>query len=238
MHNPLIVALDVPDGRSATKLVEKLAPVVGFFKIGSELFTAEGPQIVKEIINFGAKVFLDLKYYDIPATVSKAVAAATRLGLSMLIIHTSGATQMIKAAEDAARTTAIEMNRETPLILGVTVLTSMSENELQEIGINSRVSEQVSRLAKLAINAGLRGLVCSPLELKQLRSELPQNIILVTPGIRFADDSKNDQKRITTPAEAIQAGANYIVVGRPITAASDPRAAAERILNSIPWQTI
>ncbi len=231
MHNPLIVALDVPGREQAIRLVEKLAPVVGLFKIGSELFTSEGPSIVKEVLSSGSKVFLDLKYYDIPATVSNAVAAATRLGVSMLTIHTSGGSKMMKEAEASAIATANQKNIQPPIVLGVTVLTSMAAEDLDEIGINSTPQRQVLRLAKLAVNSGLRGLVCSPLELEMLRYEF--QITLVTPGIRSADDSKNDQKRTMTAQEAIRAGANYIVVGRPICAAPDPRSAAERILDSI-----
>ncbi len=231
MHNPLIVALDVPGRDQAIRLVEKLAPVVGLFKIGSELFTSEGPSIVKEVLSSGSKVFLDLKYHDIPATVSKAVAVATRLGVSMITIHTSGGSKMMREAESSAIATANQNKIQPPIVLGVTVLTSMASEDLDEIGINSTPQNQVLRLARLAVSSGLRGLVCSPLELEMLRSKL--HITLVTPGIRSDDDSKNDQKRTMTPQEAIRAGANYIVVGRPICAAPDPRSAVERILDSV-----
>ncbi|MGB9602300.1 MAG: orotidine-5'-phosphate decarboxylase [Limisphaerales bacterium] len=232
-YNPLIVALDVSDRDNAMRLVDKLADVVGFFKIGSELFTSEGPEIVREIIKSGAKVFLDLKFHDIPATVSKAVSAATRLGVDMLTIHASGGLQMMIAAEISALTTAAQINRTPPLVLGVTVLTSMADNDLSEIGIDAKPEHQVLRLARLAVKCGLRGLVCSPLELQLLRSELPSDIKIVTPGIRSAEDSKNDQKRTMTAREAICAGANYIVVGRPICSAEDPRSAAKKILDSM-----
>jgi orotidine-5'-phosphate decarboxylase len=233
MHNPLIVALDAPDRDSAMRLVEQLAPVAGYFKIGSELFTAEGPAIVREVLQSGGKVFLDLKYHDIPVTVSRAVAAAVRLGVSMLTIHTSGGLQMMISAEMSAQTTAAELKLPPPLVLGVTVLTSMDEEDLNEIGVNAAPQEQVIRLATLAVRSGLRGIVCSPLELETLRKTLPQEIKIVTPGIRSPDDAKNDQKRTMTPKEAIATGADYIVVGRPITAAKNPREAAEKILNSI-----
>lgn len=232
MHNPLIVALDTPDKKSAMRLVEQLSPVVGYFKVGSELFTAEGPSIVREILKTGAKVFLDLKYHDIPATVSRAVACAVKLGVSMLTVHTSGGLQMMVSAEFAAQSTAAELKQQPPLVLGVTVLTSMDKEDLAEVGVEVSPEKQVLRLAELAIESGLRGLVCSPKELKKLRKKIPEDIQVVTPGIRSPDDPKDDQKRTMTPAEAIQAGANYIVVGRPITSAPDPRVAAEKVLKA------
>lgn len=232
-YNPLIVALDVPNREMAMRLVENLAGVAGCFKIGSELFTAEGPGITREILNCGAKVFLDLKFHDIPATVAKAVASAVNLGVDMLTIHTSGGLQMMIAAEISAQTTAAQMSRTPPLVLGVTVLTSMSDDDLLEIGIDVNPKQQVLRLARLAVKSGLRGLVCSPLELQLLRSELPADIKIVTPGIRSAEDSKDDQKRTMTAREAVRAGANYIVVGRPICSAQDPRLAALKILDSL-----
>lgn len=233
MRNPLIVALDVPDRDRALRLVEELSGVVGCFKVGSELFTSVGPEIVREIRKSRASVFLDLKFHDIPATVSRAVSAGVRLDVQMLTIHTSGGAEMIRAAEDSARRTAGELGREAPLILGVTVLTSCSDEDLRELGIEVAVEQQVKRLAQLAVKAGLRGLVCSPQELPQLREILPDYIQLVTPGIRSSDEPRNDQKRTMSASEAIKAGANYIVVGRPICAALNPRAAAEKILSSI-----
>jgi orotidine-5'-phosphate decarboxylase len=234
MHNPIIVALDVPAAETALKLAEQLAPVVGAFKIGKELFTAAGPDIVRAIRAAGGNVFLDLKFHDIPNTVAKAVESAVRLDVQMLTIHTSGGLAMMAAAEKAAHDTASKLARPAPLILGVTVLTSMDERDLAEIGVNASPAAQVERLALLASQAGLRGLVCSPLEIGSLRRLLPAAMQLVTPGIRPADAKADDQKRTLTPAEALRAGANWLVIGRPIYAAPDPRAAAERILASLP----
>ncbi len=230
MQNPVIVALDVPQAETALHLAAQLAPVVGAFKIGSELFTSAGPEIVRRIRGTGAAVFLDLKFHDIPNTVAKAVAAATRLDVQMLTIHASGGTEMMRAAEQSARQTAAQSGRNAPLVLGVTVLTSMDANNLKEAGVTADVGHQVERLASLATNAGLRGLVCSPLEITALRRILPAEIQLVTPGIRTGAEKADDQKRTLTPREAIAAGANWLVIGRPIYAAPNPRAAAEEIL--------
>ncbi len=231
--NPIIVALDVPSAESALKLAQEVAPAVGAFKIGKELFVSAGPDIVKKIRATGAAVFLDLKFHDIPNTVAKAVAAATRLDVQMLTIHTSGGSEMMRAAEKSAQDTAKSLGRPGPLVLGVTVLTSMDSNALTEIGCQSNVGHQVERLAALAVNSGLRGLVCSPLEITALRTILPAEIQLVTPGIRTGAEKADDQKRTLSPREAIQAGASWLVVGRPIYAAENPRAAAEKILESI-----
>jgi orotidine-5'-phosphate decarboxylase len=231
--NPIIVALDVPSPESALQLATQLAPVVGAFKIGSELFTSAGPDIVRRIRATGASVFLDLKFHDIPNTVAKSVAAATRLDVQMLTIHTSGGLEMMRAAETAAQETARQSNRPAPLVLGVTVLTSMDAKNLSEIGVGSDVGPHVERLAQLAAKAGLRGLVCSPLEIAALRRVLPAHIQLVTPGIRTGAEKADDQKRTLTPGEALKLGANWLVIGRPIYAASDPRIAAEAILESL-----
>jgi orotidine-5'-phosphate decarboxylase len=233
MRNPIIAALDVPSAEQALKLAEQVAPVVGAFKIGSELFTSAGPDIVKKIRTTGASVFLDLKFHDIPNTVAKAVASATRLDVQMLTIHTSGGLEMMRAAELSAQQTANQAGRNAPLVLGVTVLTSSDRRTLAEIGCAENVGAQVERLASLAVKAGLRGLVCSPLEIADLRKVLPADIQLVTPGIRTGAEKADDQKRTLTPREAIQAGANWLVIGRPIYAAENPRAAAEKILESI-----
>jgi orotidine-5'-phosphate decarboxylase len=229
MQNPIIVALDLPSAPQALALAARVAPVVGAFKIGSELFTAAGPEIVRALRAGGAPVFLDLKFHDIPNTVAKAVAAATRLGVQMLTIHTSGGLEMMKAAEAAAQVTARELGCEPPLVLGVTVLTSMNDPELAEIGLAGAAAQQVERLARLALQAGLRGLVCSPLEVAALRKILPPGAQLVTPGIRAATDAAGDQKRTMSAREALAAGANWLVIGRPICAAPDPRSAAEKI---------
>lgn len=233
MHNPIIVALDVPDAAAALRLAEQVAPAVGAFKIGGELFTAAGPDIVHRIRATGAPVFLDLKFHDIPNTVAKSVASATRLGVQLLTIHTSGGSEMMRAAEAAAQTTAQALGQPAPLVLGVTVLTSSNAATLAEIGCPSEVEAQVIRLAQLAAAAGLRGLVCSPLEIAALRKVLPPSVQLVTPGIRTGQEKADDQKRTLSPREALAAGANWLVIGRPIYAAPNPRAAAEAILASL-----
>jgi orotidine-5'-phosphate decarboxylase len=233
MRNPIIVALDVPTVDRAMALAAEVAPAVGAFKIGGELFTSGGPDIVQRIRETGAAVFLDLKFHDIPNTVAKAVAAATRLDVQMLTIHTCGGSEMMRAAEQSAQQTALQSGRNAPLVLGVTVLTSMDALALSEIGCGSNVGQQVERLAGLASKAGLRGLVCSPLEITALRQLLPSNVQLVTPGIRSGTEKVDDQKRTLSAKEAIQAGANWLVIGRPIYAAENPRAAAENILQSL-----
>ena len=234
MKNPIIVALDVPKAEIALQLAEQLASVVGAFKIGSELFTSAGPEIVRRIRATGASVFLDLKFLDIPNTVANAVAAAVRLDVQMLTVHTSGGIEMMRAAEKSAQATARELGLQPPLVLGVTVLTSFDSNELSATGVGADVGKQVERLASLAATAGLRGLVCSPLELADLRQFLPREMQLVTPGIRFGGDRPDDQRRTLSPREAMDAGANWLVIGRPICRAPDPRVAAEKILATLP----
>ena len=233
MSNPIIVALDVPSVEKALALAEQVAPAVGAFKIGSELFTSGGPDIVRRIRATGAAVFLDLKFHDIPNTVAKSVAAATRLDVQMLTIHTSGGAEMMRAAEASAQETASSLGRPAPLVLGVTVLTSMDGNELAMVGLPANPGNQVERLATLAASAGLRGLVCSPLELASLRQLLPSSMQLVTPGIRGPGDAAGDQKRTLSAPEAMAAGASWLVIGRPIYAAENPRAAAEKILAAL-----
>jgi orotidine-5'-phosphate decarboxylase len=233
MRNPIIAALDVPSVEQALQLAEQIAPAVGAFKIGKELFVSAGPDILKKIRATRAAVFLDLKFHDIPNTVAKAVAAATRLDVQMLTIHTSGGSEMMRAAEKSAQETAKSLGLTAPLVLGVTVLTSSNNETLAEIGCEADTEKQVLRLAELAVKSGLRGLVCSPLEIVALRKILPPHIQLVTPGIRTGAEKADDQKRTLTPREAIQAGANWLVIGRPIYAAENPRAAAEKILESL-----
>lgn len=233
MSNPIIVALDVPNVDKALALAEQVAPAVGAFKIGSELFTSAGPDIVRRIRATGAAVFLDLKFHDIPNTVAKAVAAATRLDVQMLTIHTGGGPAMMRAAETSAQETAKALGRPAPLVLGVTVLTSMDGDELGAVGLPPNPGKHVERLAALAASSGLRGLVCSPLELAALRQSLPGSMQLVTPGIRGPGDDAGDQKRTLSAAEALAAGASWLVIGRPIYAAANPRAAAETILASL-----
>jgi orotidine-5'-phosphate decarboxylase len=233
MQNPIIVALDVPTAEQAVQLANALRGAVGALKIGSELFTSAGPSIVKELKATGADVFLDLKFHDIPNTVAKAVAAATRMGVDMLTIHTCGGSEMMKAAEESAQKTALQAGMEAPLVLGVTVLTSMDQQSLSETGAGTDIGKQVERLAALAVHSGLRGLVCSPLEIAVLRQTLPPEIKLVTPGVRASGQSMGDQKRVLGPKEAIEAGASWLVIGRPIYQAENPRQAAEDILKLI-----
>lgn len=233
MRNPIIAALDVPSAEEAVQLAKQVAPSVGGFKIGMELFTAAGPEVVKRIRGTGTSVFLDLKFHDIPNTVAKAVAAAVRLDVQMLTVHASGGLEMLNAAEKAAEETAWEIGQAPPLVLGVTILTSLDSNELSTIGLDPNVGRQVRRLANMSNTAGLRGLVCSPLEVAELRQSLPRSVQLVTPGIRLKASPGDDQKRTLSPQEALAAGANWVVIGRPIYAAEDPRAAAEAILESI-----
>jgi orotidine-5'-phosphate decarboxylase len=233
VDNPIILALDVSSAERAVELAREAGTLLGAVKIGSELFTSAGPEIVRAIRATGARVFLDLKFHDIPNTVAKAVAAATALDVQMLTIHTSGGTEMMRAAEESAQKTAAAAGRPAPLVLGVTVLTSLDSNAIAEVGFQSNVGYQVERLAKLAAASGLRGLVCSPLEVTDLRSFLPREMQLVTPGIRLADSAADDQKRTLTPKEALAAGANWLVIGRPIYGAANPRKAAEQILESL-----
>ncbi len=234
MNNPIIVALDVPTAADAVQLAHSVGPSVGALKIGMELFTSAGPDIVRRMREAGAQIFLDLKFHDIPNTVAKAVAAAVRLDVQMLTIHTSGGLDMMRAAEASAQETARSLGRPAPLVLGVTVLTSMDSAQLASVTLETNVAEQVERLAQLAAQSGLRGLVCSPLELSALRKSLPASLQLVTPGIRTTPPAAgDDQKRTLGPLEALAAGANWLVIGRPIYAAPDPAAAARDILDRI-----
>jgi orotidine-5'-phosphate decarboxylase len=192
MRNPIIAALDVPTAEKALKLAGEIAPAVGAFKIGSELFTAAGPDIVKKIRATGASVFLDLKFHDIPNTVTKAVTAAVQLDVQMLTVHTSGGFEMLRAAEQAAEEVAWKLGRTPPLVLGVTVLTSLNTAALREIGLDVNVEYQVRRLATVATRAGLRGLVCSPQEVVKLRQVVPPAMQLITPGIRTGAEMADD----------------------------------------------
>ena len=232
-RNPIIVALDVPNAAQALGLVKVLQPVVWGFKIGLQLFTAEGPNFVRRIKAKGANVFLDLKFHDIPNTVAKAVTEAVMLGVDMFNVHASGGKAMMEAAVKAARETARQPNQPTLLVLGVTVLTSLDQAALTQIGYGYSVSAQAERLARLAVEAGFGGLICSPLEAAIIRQNVPREIKLVTPGIRGPDDPQDDQKRTMSAKEAIQAGADWLVIGRPIYADKDPRAAAEKILATL-----
>ncbi|MDX1953033.1 MAG: orotidine-5'-phosphate decarboxylase [Verrucomicrobiota bacterium] len=232
-RNPIIVALDVQESSRALELARALAGTVGALKIGSELFTIAGPEIVRQVRALGVPVFLDLKFHDIPNTVAQAVSSAVQLDVSMLTIHAGGGSAMMKAALEAARTSAAKFNRPEPLLLGVTVLTSLSDAELGEVGLEPNAVEQVARLARLAVQSGMNGLVCSPKEVPVLRGFLPPTFQLVTPGIRPAGSAMGDQKRTLTPREALEAGSNWLVIGRPICAAADPRRVAEEIVQTL-----
>ena len=228
MATELILVLDAPSPRSVAPLLRPLQGTVRWVKIGLEMFTASGPDCVREIAGLGFDVFLDLKLHDIPNTVAKAIASVAPLPIKMLTLHTSGGREMMQWAVENQREHAPHL-----LLLGVTVLTSMDDAGLAETGIAATPAEQVARLGRLAIDSGLRGLVCSPLELILLRAALPPDIALVTPGIRPRGGAAGDQSRIMTPAQAARAGATHIVVGRPIFDAPDPVAAAHAILDEL-----
>jgi orotidine-5'-phosphate decarboxylase len=223
----LIVALDVSTGTAARQIVAAVGDSALTYKVGMQLYTAEGPSVVRELVSSGRRVFLDLKYHDIPNTVAAAVKEAAGLGVSMVTVHASGAGKMLRAAVEAGRS-APEM-----MILAVTVLTSMDENDLDKIGVRVSMTDHVCRLAMLAIAEGCHGIVASAREAPILRTELGNDFALVTPGVRPAGSGHADQKRVVTPAEAIAAGASHIVVGRPITEAADPAAEARAILGQI-----
>lgn len=224
----LIVALDVPTAAEAQRIVAALGGSVSTYKVGKQLFTAAGPAVVRDLSGAGRKVFLDLKYHDIPSTVAAAVRAASELGVAMLTVHASGGSKMLKAAVEAAGAAT-----RPPLVLAVTVLTSFGDADLKEIGVAAQTLEQALRLASLAQKAGCGGVVASAQEARAIRQEMGAGFAIVTPGVRPAGGAKDDQTRVATPAEAIAAGADYIVVGRPITGAKDPAAAARAILEEI-----
>lgn len=229
----LIVALDVDTKEKAVGLVKKLKKDVSVFKVGSELFTSCGPSIINEIRKLGAKVFLDLKFHDIPNTVSKSALAAVKLGVFMFNVHASGGLEMMKKAAESVKNEAKRLNKERPKVIAVTILTSMDENNLKKIGINDNMETQVLKLARLAKDAELDGVVASPSEIKLIRNEIGGDFLIVTPAVRPAWASTNDQKRVATPKEAIADGADFIVVGRPIIEAEDPAKAAKKILEEI-----
>ena len=218
----IIIALDLSTHEAAVALVRKLSPHTGLFKIGLQLYTSAGPDIVRAVRDLGGRIFLDLKLHDIPNTVGHATESASSLGVEMETIHLSGGRAMIEAA---VRTAPPEM-----LLLGVTVLTSVDQAALHETGVDSSMEKQVLRLAQLGVESGIGGVVASPLEIAPLRQVYGSKLQIVTPGIRPRDAATNDQKRTLTPAEALRAGADFLVIGRPITAAPDPRAALEQIV--------
>ncbi len=224
----LIVALDVSSAAAAQKIVAAVGDSASCYKVGMQLYTAEGPPIVRDLVASGRRVFLDLKYHDIPTTVAAAVREAAGLGVSMLTIHASGGSKMMRAATDAARNLNAAL-----MVLAVTVLTSLDDNDLDKLGVHGRVQDQVLRLAALALASGCHGVVASAREASALRSELEGDFAIVTPGIRLLGADPADQARVVTPAEAIAAGATHIVVGRPITGAADPAGEARAILGQI-----
>ena len=224
----LIVALDVSTAAAARKIVAAVGDSAHAYKVGMQLYTAEGPSFVRELAGSGHRVFLDLKYHDIPNTVGAAVREAAQLGVSMLTVHASGGGKMLRSAVDAGQAANSDL-----LVLAVTVLTSLDDNELGKIGLRGGVLDQVRRLAALAISNGCKGVVASALEASALREEFGRDFAIVTPGVRPAGSGPDDQARVVTPAEAIAAGASHIVVGRPITEASDPTAEARAILGQI-----
>jgi len=231
MRDKLIVALDLPSGNAATRMAERLHGHAGMFKVGSELFTAEGPVPVRYLVTTGHRVFLDLKFHDIPNTVRAAAREAAELGVSMVNVHASGGRKMMEAALEGARSAGIGGGDEArPKVLAVTILTSLESQDLEELGISGAPVEAVLRLARLAQCAGLDGVVASPREISAIRQACGPGFLIVTPGIRPASAATNDQARIATPASAIAAGADYLVVGRPITGAPDPVAAADAIV--------
>ena len=232
--NPILVALDVESAAKAVELADNLRGSVGGFKIGKQLFTAAGPAMVRELTSRGDRVFLDLKFHDIPNTVAGAVQSAVSTGAWMVNVHASGGSAMMKAAAEAAAKTASKSSQQRPLVIGVTVLTSMTDAALKEIGVSTPMLDQVVHLAELARSSGLDGVVASPQEVRAIRHACGPDFLIVTPGIRPADQQgKDDQARTMTPAEAIEAGATHLVIGRPITGAPDPRAAAEKILATL-----
>jgi orotidine-5'-phosphate decarboxylase len=222
----LIVALDVSTAAAARKIVAAVGDSAHAYKVGMQLYTAEGPSIVRELVGSGRRVFLDLKYHDIPNTVGAAVREAARLGVSMLTVHASGGGKMLRAAVEAAQKPGL-------LVLAVTVLTSLDDDELGKIGLRGGALDQVLRLTAMALSNGCKGVVASALEAAALREEFGRDFTIVTPGVRPAGSGPNDQARVVTPSEAISAGASHIVVGRPITEASDPAAEARAILGQI-----
>jgi orotidine-5'-phosphate decarboxylase len=230
----IVLALDVDNDRDALAIVAELKDFVGLFKVGHQLFTAYGPDIVRRIIGMGGRVFLDLKYHDIPNTVAKASAEAVKLGVSIFNVHSLGGIDMMKAAAESARETAEKHDLPAPTVLAVTILTSMDEKSMRkELKITRSLQREVVHLARLAQRAGMHGVVASPQEIKMLRRTIRGKFVVLTPGVRPAWADKDDQLRVMTPGEAVRAGADYIVVGRPVLKASDRKAAVEKILEEL-----
>jgi orotidine-5'-phosphate decarboxylase len=230
MSERIIIALDVSSRAEALQLVESLHDLTGMFKIGSQLFVAEGPGLVRDVVARGGRVFLDLKFHDIPNTVTKAALEAAKLGVSMMTIHASGGRAMMSAVSGEIRE---RFGADRPLVVAVTVLTSINSAALQESGVARSMEEQVRELALLARDSGIDGVVCSPKEITLIRSATGADFTIVTPGIRMCGQSLNDQERAATPREAIARGADYLVVGRAVTGDANPRQALERLIQSM-----
>jgi len=228
MKSPVLVALDYPGEAQALALAERVAPELCRLKVGKELFTRAGPQLVEKLQGMGYDVFLDLKFHDIPNTVAGAVRAAAELGVWMVNVHASGGRRMMEAAAEAVQSAA-----QPPLLIAVTVLTSMSDADLQELGYQESAAQRVQRLAALADDSGMDGVVCSALEAPELRASRSEGFCLVTPGIRLAGDAAGDQRRVVTPADALAKGSDYLVIGRSITGADEPLKALERVHSEI-----
>ncbi len=228
MNTPVIVALDYASAESALALADRLSPELCRLKVGKELFTRGGPQLVEQLQRRGFEVFLDLKFHDIPNTVAGAVRAAADMGVWMVNVHAGGGRRMMEAAADA-----LQSFSSRPLLIGVTVLTSLSEEDLRELGYSETASERVAQLAALAAQSGLDGVVCSAREAADLRRARGAEFCLVTPGIRLAGDAVGDQRRVVTPAQAIALGSDYLVIGRSVTASADPLAALRRIQDEL-----
>lgn len=230
MRERLIVALDVDDLDQAEELVRRLAGEVGMFKIGKQLFTHAGPQAVRLIQELGGEIFLDLKFHDIPNTVAKAAIEATRMGVKMFNVHASGSLEMMRTTVKEVRRVCRQEKRRRPIMLAVTVLTSLNQDDLKRVGVERKVAAQVVRLALLTKEAGMDGVVASPHEVADIREHCGRRFVIVTPGIRRTSGERGDQKRVMTPADAVRGGVDYIVVGRPVIEAKDPVGAAREIV--------
>ncbi len=236
MNDPkgkIIFALDVEHFGEAQHWVNRLKDRVGMFKVGKQLFTHAGPKVIDMIRQKGQKAFLDLKFHDIPNTVAKAGEEATKLNVTMFNLHALGGLEMMKKAVESSKATAKSLGIPKPLILAVTILTSMNEETLKEVGVHGPLIEEVGRLASLSLKAGVDGVVASPQEIGIIRQKCGEKFLIVTPGIRHPSDKKDDQKRTMSPKEAITAGANYLVIGRPIKEAKDPLEAVQKIIEDI-----
>lgn len=232
-HNPIICALDTQDVDTATAIAREVMPHVGAVKLGLEFFTAHGADGVKQITQLGVPLFLDLKFHDIPNTVAKAIAATAGMNMFMMTVHTSGGQNMLRAAMDASDRVAQITGKDRPLVIGVTLLTSLDQDDIAMIGFHHTVQEQVIRLADLAQSAGLDGVVCSPFEIAPIRKACGTDLKLIVPGIRPDGSAAGDQKRFMTPKDALDKGADYLVIGRPITGATDRAGAAKQIADSL-----